>query len=293
MSRRMLASLVAVFLFGCRTAPVSGAAPDKGPAVPVDPAAPGTPLPLVFKPPAGTAIVESSEILRTEDVPDGGVVRESVTATLASRFSRTDGGWALVQRMPEVRVTRGGEALEDPLMEVVRRLPIDVELDATGRFVRLTSGAQVGDAVRSVFTQPEQAFAVMALFSPSAIEEQARREWQARSASLYEAPLKAGEPVRTLESVTVGPKEVPYVLLRTPKGYATTAQGKALVLSFGCEPEVPDAGPLLSCEGQQVIAVERSLPVLWWMRMSGASPVDGHRFTLEKTVRTTAVEGGN
>ncbi len=284
--------VLALALCSCRSAaPVRprGAAPVE--PVVAKAAAPGTPLPLVFAPPAGAAILEESEIIRMDLFPDGGQSRESVKATLASRFTRTDGGWALTQRMPQVQVRRADVPLEDPLMDVVTRLPIDVALDEKGGFVRLTSAEQIGPAVRSVFSEPAQALAVMQLFSPAAIEEQARREWEGKAGALYSRPLAAGAALRTAESLALADgRELPYVLARTPRGMASTALGEAVVLSLTCE-GAPDAGVSISCEGQQVVAADRFLPVLWWLRLRGGSGDGGAQLSLEKTVRTVKVVG--
>lgn len=277
---------------------VAGCAREKGgPTFETDEAQ-SRPARLSFAPPPGRLLHERSVTTRAD--PDG---TEKVEATITSRYDRQQDGWLLTQWVPQVKVTRNEQEVPpQPLVDLVSKFPLKVQLAADGAFIQFTNPGDAQAAVRSTFANPEQERQVMAFFTPEAIEKQARQEWEDRYGGLFGRDLSEATVLYTVESFALSDgTQVRYVLERRFKDVAPSAQGDAAVLAMRCigraeeVAKIPAAAraleasgdaslePSVSCDGQQIVALAPFLPVKRWLRLS-ARPKAGNGALVDVTL---------
>lgn len=261
-------SLALVALFACKSAPKP---------FPDDPSAPVPAVRIRFAPKDGTELRERLVNLRTER-SSAGELQESVTFVMNSRFERAGEGWMLTQTVPEVSISVNGQKIESNLAQLVTKFPVQVRLAADGTFVRLLNDQQIVDVVRAEL--PEDASEqLVSAFSPEAIEEQTRKEWNDKYGELLGRELAEGSAWYTVESLLTTQGEVTYVLEHAFSGTRTGEQGLEVVISHNC-PTSPDKAkradameaalqakgnpalePSITCAGQQVLAVDPFVPL--------------------------------
>jgi hypothetical protein len=257
----------------------------------------------LFQPALGKTLVERSLTVRTESfvTPDlkGTPWTESVEATVRSRFEAGERGtWRLTQEVSSVALKRNGEAVQNRLAELVTRFPLKLELAADGAFVRVLEPEAAEAAVRATFG-PEEAESLLPFFSAQALEQQAKREWEAKYGGLFGRDLAVGQTFYALEALglTSG-KQLEYAVERRVLGKVVTAYGEALVLELRClgvlegaakaevrrlmtEQGVKALEPSVLCEGRQEVVGSPFVPVSTRMRLvahpkalDGTSPVE-------------------
>lgn len=288
--------LVVLLLAACKKAPYGG-------PVAVTPPPP-QPLRIAFVPPDGKLLHERSITTRTE-----AGVTERVEATMTSRYDHQEGGgWVLTQWVPKLEVTRAGEPVKTPLIELVTRFPVKLELADDGAFVRLANPEDAAAAVESTFSEPQEAAKWASFFSPAAIEQQSHREWDSKYAGLFNRNLEEGEKLYALESVLAGGEPRYYLVERTLAGRSQSAFGQTAVFNFRCTgnaAEVKDNDiaqrlialwgnpPLetsVQCEGQQLVAISPFVPTRTWMRLTARPTPDGPEVTLNREVTAHKLE---
>jgi hypothetical protein len=262
----LLVALVCAFA-ACKAAPRPFPDPQRPPPVPVR---------VAFEPPVDEPIVERSVITRLQREPEG-ELRERVEAVTHSVFERQDGQFILTQTVPELRVLQNGEAVDNPLMKVVTGLRLRLLIAQDGSFIRLLNPEEVEPAVRQAFPAAAEADEVLRVFTPEALETQAKEEWSSRYGELFERNLVPGTAWYEVETLETFGGQVPYLVERQVEGTRPTRMGRELVVRLTC-PASPRAAldperALLAlqaagvevlggavCEGEQVVALEPFVP---------------------------------
>jgi hypothetical protein len=263
----------------------------------VEPRSPGQ---IEFQPAPGW--LERSVTVRSES---GTGDSERMEATLRSKTERQDAGWVLTQQAEEVQVWRGSEKISDPLVTLATRFSVKNQVNADGGFVKLLNAEDARDAVRHTFSIQE-AQALLPYFSPEALEEGARREWEARYRGLFGRVLPVGDVVLSVDGfATTTGKELVYVVARKLSGVATTNLGEAALFELSClgdakDPavvaffrasakEVPPLDATVHCEGEQVIGLKPFLPLRSRLKIQATVEGTGE-VVLEKTTAIAQVE---
>jgi hypothetical protein len=198
----------------------------------------------------------------------------------ASRWSSAEeGGYRVRQAVREVKAQVDGKQVEDPLLVLTTRFPVELRVAGDGAFVELINREAVRGAVEAAFPDEAQRREVLEFFTPEAVEEQARVEWEQRYGGLFGRPLESAHPLYTVEATAVGPLPLAYVVERRLKGTAKTDLGEAVVLEQSCVQEAgkavdgaawtaaweargkPALDPSLQCDGELVWAISPFVPL--------------------------------
>jgi hypothetical protein len=162
--------------------------------------------------------------------------------------------------------------------DVLERFTLQVRLAADGTFVELVDAEAAQRAVREVVPAGPEAEALERFFAPEALEARTRQEWERKYGGLFQRNLLEGQRTWTVERMPAGEDEVVYVLERMVLGTEPTDYGDALTLTLRCLDTVPPGAPKelreayaaagspaltpgVTCEGEQVVARARFVPV--------------------------------
>jgi hypothetical protein len=288
-----------------------------GPSFTTLPLAPGERPQVVFLPPLGVPLVEETTTVRTEAAWEGGNLAAPRTSRVeletASTWRRGEEAWVVDQRVRSVKATVDGKPVEDPLLVLTTAFPVELRFASDGAFVELLNREAVGQAVEAAFPDAARRQAVLEFFTPEAVEEQARLDWDARHGGLFGRPLEVDHPLYAVEATAVGQLPLAYVLERRLRGTAETSWGKALVLEQRCVQEAakavdpagwtaaweargkPALDPSLGCEGEQLFSIEPFVPLRSRLRLH-ARPAGGEgrvagELTWERTQALVAPAG--
>lgn len=202
--KRFVVVVVAVGLCACKSGPSSRA----GPGFEVFPAA-RTEVP--FQPPVGQVLRERNV---TERVDTAGTVSSKATVELhtESSWTKEGDGFVLSQRVTLVNAVQDGQKVEDPLAQLVTKFPTKFAIANDGSFVRFVNPEDARKAVLDSFTDPQQAAHVLSFFTPEAIEDQARIEWEQKFGGLFGRAIEAEKPMYVVDGTGVGDLPVLYVM---------------------------------------------------------------------------------
>ncbi|MCP3104821.1 hypothetical protein LZ198_38745 [Myxococcus sp. K15C18031901] len=260
---------------------------------------------LDFRPPVDRVLTESQRASRAVE-RDGSVLREEAELTTESRFTPADGGWLLTQAVTRSRQTRGGAEVETWVDDVLSRFTLRLRLAADGAFIKLVSPEAAQDAVRQVVPAGPTAQALERFFAPEALEARTRREWEAKYGGLLQRNLSEGQRTWAVEVLPVGAGvQLAYVLERTVQGTRDTEYGDAVVLGFRCLDALaedapdeltdawvaagrPELTPGVTCEGTQVVAYGRFVPVS--RELTVKARVDGAAWTVATESRAQGLQ---
>ncbi|HEX9508070.1 MAG TPA: hypothetical protein VF947_06660 [Myxococcales bacterium] len=266
------------------------------------PADGGSPVVMEFEPPGRKTLTERSTWTRTESRDEGvdakGRSVQTVEATLLSRYDPIhSGGWMLTQWISAVVVTREGRASDDPWVRVVKGFPLKLKLAGDGVFVQLLNPQDGEAAARQASSALGQPEVVSQLFSAPALEERARREWEAKYGALFHRQLLPGSARYAFDVFgTSEGRQIPYLIERTFSGTTRTDFGEGLVFSIRCisqidkqrdpqmirnafpEEDLSRLDSSVACTGQDLLARKPFVPVKSWISVT-ASPdsADGRR----------------
>lgn len=262
---------------------------------------------IVFQPPLQKEVVERSTTTRAEQ-GQAGMVEESVTATMNSRFDAEGQGFKLTQAISSVEVTRNGERIDNPLVSLVTRFEVIVKLAEDGSFVELLNPEAAEKAVRETFPDARQAEEILKYFTADALEAQAREEWRNKYGEFLGRDVYQGMAWYGLEGIsTSAGEEISYVLQRKVVGVRQGDFGRELVIEYSCplkselaqnadamqrlleEKGAPALDPTVTCSGEQRVALEPFMPLTNTLEVT-ASPTlkNGQKVSLilKKNVRT-------
>lgn len=245
----------------------------------VPPPVPGSTEPtssrLEFRPPEDTVLTErmTSSLQRS-----GGSETHEAELTTDTRFTREQAGWLLTQRVTRSHYMRDGEPVRTLVDEVLTRFPLRVRLAADGTYV----GVEEPEAALAVLKQVAPAGVdtspLQRFFAPDELEARTRGEWEVKYGGLYGRAMVPGQHIYGVGSVSLGGREVTYLLERTVTGSLLSDYGEAMLFSLRCLPppgeDAPEpvrealrlAGnpaptPGVECEGEQLLGRGRFLPV--------------------------------
>ena len=289
-----------------------------GPSFTTLPVAPGERPQVTFQPPPGLEMVEETRTVRTESAWEGGKQGPPRSSrvelvTGLNWASAAGGSWVLTQRVRGVKAEADGQPVDDPLLVLATSFPVVLRFASDGAFVELLNRDAVREAVETAFPDAARRREVLEFFTPEAVEEQARLEWDGRHGGLFGRPLEQAHPLYAVEATAVGALPLAYVVERRLRGTAETPWGRALVLEQACVQEVgkavdaagwtaawevrgkPALDPSLSCEGEQVFALEPFVPLRSRLTLR-ARPADAEgrvagALTWERTQALTAPAG--
>ncbi|WP_148273339.1 hypothetical protein [Stigmatella aurantiaca] len=235
------------------------------------------PVRLDFRPPVDRSITERAQTART--VERGGERKtEAVEMTTVARFTPVENGWQLTQTVSRAGLSQDGTTVPTRMDAVLSRFPLQVRLAADGAFVKVGNAGEGLVALRAAAPAGQDLGALEAFWSPEAVEERTRREWEAKYGGLFQRNLTVGQHTWAVDRLSLPEGEIVYLLERTVTGTQLTDQGDALVLGLRCLealPEEPpaelqevfqDAGapvltPGVTCEGEQVVARGHFVPL--------------------------------
>lgn len=271
---------------GCKAAPKPF--PDETELAPA-------PVRIAFAPPEGVPVVERSVQTRTERARGAAAAaQESVTAVLESTFTKAGDGYVLTQRVPEIHISQNGTEVQSELAELVTKFPVTVRLANDGSFVELTNGDEIETALRAAITDPQQQDAVLAAFTPEALEQETKAEWATKYGELLGREVNVGMAWYGVETLgTSGGDELAYVLEHKLTQIRQTEHGREAVVVFSCPLAPKDAAdpaamqraweerrslplePTVSCAGQQIVALEPFAPKSTELEVKAAPAHDG------------------
>ncbi len=234
-------------------------------------------LRLDFQPPVDRVLTETQRSVRTVE-RGGEALREEAELTTQTRFTPSEGGWLLAQEAPRSRLWRNGQEVPTGVADVLARFTLQAWLAADGTFVKLVAPEAAQEALRQVAPAGTEAGVLERFFEPEAMEARARREWEVKFSGLLQRNLTEGQRSWAVDMVPLGDGELTYVLERTVQGSRDTPWGDAVVLGLRCLDALPEdapdalmdawalAGrptltPGVSCEGEQLVARGRFVPV--------------------------------
>ncbi|RKH08660.1 hypothetical protein D7Y13_19440 [Corallococcus praedator] len=276
---------------------------------PLNPA-PGLPPPvrLDFKPPVDRLLTESVRATRTFQRAGQPDVRDQAEFTTETRFSPADGGWRVAQAVRTPRQVHDGQDVVSLPGAVLERFTLRLHLAADGTFVKLVGPEAAQEALRQVAPAGSGLPELERFFTPEALETRTRREWEAKYAGLLQRNLVEGQRTWAVDFVDVGGVERAYLLERTVQGTRPTMFGDAVVLSLKCLDALPEQAPAelrstwaeagspellkgVTCDGEQVVAWGRFVPVRRLLKVNAV--VDGGTLTLttESQAETLQEEG--
>lgn len=218
--------------------------------------------------------------------------KATVELATDSSWSKDGENFVLSQRVASVTAVQDGKTVEDPLAQLITKFPTKFAIAKDGTFVRFLNPDDARKAVLEAFADPEQAAEVLSFFTPEAIEDQARIEWEQKFGGLFGRAIETEKPAYTVDGTALGQVPVLYVVERTFTGMAKTPYGEAAVFALKCVQKPEDAKdraayeklmtergnpalePTASCEGRQVVAREQFVPVALELRLF-AKPVSG------------------
>lgn len=200
----------------------------------------GAPLPvrLDFRPPVGRVLTETATTAR-EVVRGDARAEDAVELTTETRFTPAGGGWLMTQTVSKARLTRGGEPVATPVVDVLKRFPLQVRLAADGTFVEVVDEEAALKALHEVVPSG-WAEELERFFEPEALTRRTRSEWEAKYGGLLGRNLEVGQRTWAVGRLVVGAEEVVYVLERTVTGTEPTLFGDALTLALRCLDKLPE-----------------------------------------------------
>lgn len=294
-------AVIALTFCACR----GGPSVKPGPAFEVFPAARTE---VAFKPPLGQVLRERNLTQRTDKA---GAATSTATVELRTDSTWTQDGenFVLSQRVTLVDAVQDGKKIEDPLAQLVTKFSTKFSIAKDGTFVRFLNPEDARKAVLEAFADPDQAAEVLSFFTPEAIEDQARIEWEQKFGGLFGRAIEAERPMYVVEGTGVGSLPVLYVMERAFTGMAKTQFGEAAVFTLKCvqrsedakdreafdrlmtERGSPSLEPTATCEGRQVVTREKFVPVTMELRLK-AKPISNGAVVgeLELWRSTTAEE---
>ncbi|WP_095961552.1 hypothetical protein [Corallococcus macrosporus] len=270
--------------------------------------APSEPRPaavrLDFQPPVDRVLMETQRSVRSVE-RGSQILREEVELRTQTRFTPSEGGWLLAQDVPSSRLTRDGQQVPTDVADVLARFTLRAWLAADGTFVKLVAPEAAQEALRQVAPEGTEDGVLERFFEPEALEARARREWEVKFSGLFQRNLVEGQQSWVVDLVPLGDSQVAYVLERTVQGTRDTPLGSAVVLGLRCLDTVPEdapdalseawvmAGrpeltPGVSCEGEQLVARGRFMPVS--RQITVRATVAGEAWTLMTESRTEGLQ---
>ncbi|MFP2900829.1 hypothetical protein [Corallococcus sp. 4LFB] len=276
---------------------------------PLNPA-PGLPPPvrLDFKPPVDRLLTESVRATRTLQREGQPEVRDEAAFTTETRFAPSDGGWRVAQAVRTPRQVHDGRDVPSLSGAVLERFTLRMQLAADGTFVKLVGPEAAQDALRQVAPEGTGVPEVEDFFTPEALETRARREWEAKYGGLLQRNLVEGQRTWAVDYVAVDGEERAYLLERTVEGTRPTTFGDAVVLSLRCLDALPPKAPAelraawteagspelakgVTCEGEQVVAWGRFIPVRRLLKVQAVGKGGTLTLTTESQAEMLQEEG--
>ncbi|RKH31347.1 hypothetical protein [Corallococcus sicarius] len=276
---------------------------------PLNPA-PGLPPPvrLDFKPPVDRLLTESVRATRTLQRQGQPEVRDEAAFTTETRFTPSDGGWRVTQAVRTPRQVHDGQDVTSLPGAVLERFTLRLQLAADGTFVKLVGAEAAQEALRQVAPEGTGLPEVERFFTPEALEARTRREWEAKYAGLLQRNLVEGQRTWAVDVLAVDGVERAYLLERTVQGTRPTTFGDAVVLSLRCLDALPEKAPAelraaweeagspelskgVTCEGEQVVAWGRFVPVRRLLTVKAVGEGGTLTLTTESQAETLQEEG--
>lgn len=261
------------------------------------------PVRIAFRPPLDRTLVERSVQTRSELAPTGGSATESVIATLESQFEQMPGGgYTLTQRVPTIQIEQNGAPIDSELAQLVTKFPMKVEVAKDGAFVQLLNAEEIEKVLRSAFTDPAQADAILQSLTPEALEAQARAEWNSKYGAFLGRDVEPGFAWYEMDSVATTGGEYPYLLERKIVGTRQGGEGRELVIALSCPASAEQAArpesakqllsargnpaltPDMTCKGQQVVGVEPFAPISTALELSVTTD-EGRKIVFSRDVQ--------
>ncbi len=214
--------------------------------------------------------------------------------TTVTSFTPERDGWLLTQRVTRAGYSQDGTPVDTLVDDVLTRFTLRVRLAADGTYVQVVEPEAALVALKDVAPAGVDVTPLERFFSPETLEASTRNEWQVKYGGLYGRGLELGQRSYAVGTVSLGGREVTYLLERTVAGTLLTEYGEAWVFSLRCldapgdtaPPDVQDtlrlAGnptltPGVQCEGEQLLGRGRFLPVK--REFTLRAPLDGDTWT--------------
>lgn len=223
------------------------------------------PVRVSFQPPA-TPVRERMETTRLELHPDGSVQSEErLTFVARTAITPQPGSYLLTQTAEKIDTTQPTPG-ELKLARALLGTPLRVHLASDGSFVRLLNAEELAESLRPALSGAPPA--LLAAFTPEALEEQSRDEWASRYGVFFGRNVTAGQTLYSLEHLPLSDgRSLSWVLERTVAGFGDGSHGRTLILALRCLGAVEDKPelqqlvgnaplePTVRCEGRQQLAL--------------------------------------
>ncbi|WP_257462610.1 hypothetical protein [Archangium lipolyticum] len=245
---------------------------------------------LEFQPSVDSALTETVK----STVRGGASGTRDAEMTTVTSFTPERDGWLLTQRVTRAGYSQDGTPVDTLVDDVLTRFTLRVRLAADGTYVQVVEPEAALVALKDVAPAGVDVTPLERFFSPETLEASTRNEWQVKYGGLYGRGLELGQRSYAVGTVSLGGREVTYLLERTVAGTLLTEYGEAWVFSLRCldapgdtaPPDVQDtlrlAGnptltPGVQCEGEQLLGRGRFLPVK--REFTLRAPLDGDTWT--------------
>ncbi len=169
-----------------------------------DPEPAGQRFSFRFSPPEGTSFVQHLKTMRVQEFSAAGV--ESRTQTHASdsatRFTvhRTDTGYDVRVEEVSTAMTKDGEPVDDPVTDLLRRMPATYQTDPDGRLVAIRGFEEVSE--RIVTELPAELSSRLAsVITEEALAKRGAEEWNGRYGDFIGRTIRIGDVVPSSKSV--------------------------------------------------------------------------------------------
>jgi hypothetical protein len=233
------------------------------------------PARLEFQPSVDSTLTET---VRSSLRGGGTSGAQDAELTTVTRFTPEQEGWLLTQRVTRANYSQGGTRVDTLVDDVLTRFTLRVRLAADGTYVQVVEPEAALAALKEVAPAGLDVTPLEHFFSPEALEVSTRSEWQVKYGGLYGRSLEVGRHTYAVGTVSLGGREVTYLLERTVVGTLLTEYGEAWVFSLRCLDAPGDAAPQdvrdtlrlagnpaltpgVQCEGEQLLGKGRFLPV--------------------------------
>lgn len=155
------------------------------------------PRQFIFHPPDSLTCTGVTVTVRTSFVNDQRGPVDTIRIRNHLLYTQTDTGYRLLSTPDSITITRNGQAVNDPVTDVIAHTPITYEFDSTGQAVAVHGYERVLDEVSA--SVPEVPENLRQVLDDRILSAGALTEWDTRVGSMIGMELKVGEVARSID----------------------------------------------------------------------------------------------
>jgi hypothetical protein len=147
---------------------------------------------FTFNPPDGLTYVSSARSVIRKKIEKGSRATEEGFIQSRVQVTKTAKGYAFTSQTLDMTIHRDGVKVEDPIAELLRSIPITIEVNSYARIMEMKGYDELVVKIKEIISQ--QAFQALAeTLSEEALKEKARREWNEQYSGLLFRKVKAAD----------------------------------------------------------------------------------------------------